>query len=113
MRRAYKLIVAMGFTTNSCMLGHYVFKRFWVTGGRRRAEDFGSLFSVSALERYTCVRSDRQQASVSRSTKRRLGFTLYVEQFVDKAKDWDKNSPYISSNNSVCTPQPQFIIIAI
>ena len=51
-------------------------------------EDFGSLFSVSALERYDCVRSQRQQAQMSVDLpKGGLDSPLYVEKIVDQAKE--------------------------
>ena len=55
-------------------------------------EDFGSLFSVSALEWYDCV----QQERVSRSAKRRLESLLYVEDFGARLRVGAKNSPVYS-----------------
>ena len=63
--------------------------------------DFGSLFSVSALEQYDCPQSQRQQASVSRSTKGGLDSPLYAEEFVGKAEDWNENSPDIVKQQRV------------
>ena len=76
-------------------------------------EDFGSLFSVSVLERYDSVRSQRQQAQASVDLPNRgLDSPLYSEKFVDQVKNWNE-IVQILSDNSMCTPQPQFIIIAI
>ena len=59
-------------------------------------EDFSSLFSVSALEWYDCVQSQRQQVQASVDLpKGGLDSPLYTEEFGDKAKDWNENSPDI------------------
>ena len=58
--------------------------------------DFDSLFSVSVLERYDCVRSQRQQAQESAGLpKGGLDSPLYIEKIVDKAKDLNNDIPDI------------------
>ena len=68
-------------------------------------EDFGSLFSVSVLEWYNCVRSHRQQAqALVDLPKGCLGSPLYIEEFVGKAKDRNENSPDIVKQQRVYSP---------
>ena len=55
-------------------------------------EDFSSLFSVSVLERYDCVRSQRQAQGSVDLPNEGLGSPLYADEFMDKAKDWNKHT---------------------
>ena len=72
---------------------------------------FSSLFSVSALERYNCVRGHRLQANVSRSAKR--GLKTFV-----RCSSWEKlrietKITQLWSNNSACTSQRLFSNLAL
>ena len=72
--------------------------------GKLTVEDFGSLFSVSALEWYDCVQSQRQQAQASVDLPQGgLDSLLYVEEFIDKVKDWNENSPDIVKQQRAAT----------
>ena len=66
------------------------------------AEDFGSLFSFSVLERYDCVQDHRLQASVNRTTK------ISPLCVVGKAKNWNENSPRMVKQRHVYSPETAF-----
>ena len=60
-----------------------------------------SLFSVSAFERYNCVRGHRLGASVSRWAKRRLVSLCTLQHSWEKLRIWNENYPIMVKQQHV------------